>query len=404
MSLDGKNIILGISGSIAAYKSAVLARLLIKGGAHVRTVFTPDAKAFITPLTISALTADAVFHDISDHGHWNNHVELGLWADLMIIAPATANTLGKMANGICDNMLLATYLSAKCPVYVAPAMDLDMWKHPSTRRNLLQLEQDGVTQIPVGYGLLASGLVGDGRMAEPEEILHFLQNALESKQELAGKKVLITAGPTQEAIDPVRFISNHSTGKMGVAIAEAAKDSGADVHLVHGPLQVSIPAGIHTYPLKSAREMLEQMQHLKIQMQPDILIFTAAVADYRVANFSDQKIKKESMGSLNLGLELNPDIAWEMGQAKEKDAIHVIFALESENGIENARKKMVRKNADLVVLNMTGSVDAGFGADTNRVSLLFKDDIIEEWPVMSKKEVAQHIISALVSLVLKDKK
>lgn len=399
MSLDGKNIILGISGSIAAYKSAVLARLLIKSGARVRTVFTPDAQAFITPLTISALTADAVFHDISDQGHWNNHVELGLWADFMIIAPATANTIGKMANGICDNMLLATYLSAKCPVFIAPAMDLDMWKHPSTRRNLLQLEKDGVTTIPVGYGLLASGLVGDGRMAEPEEILQFLDHALPSKQELKGKKVLITAGPTQEAIDPVRFISNHSTGKMGVAIAEAAKNSGAEVYLVHGPLQIPVPSGINAIPVKSAAEMLEQTQHLKTRYRPEVLIFTAAVADYRVANVSDQKIKKEDRGSVSLALELNPDIALTMGASKEDGALHVIFALESENGTENARKKLSRKNADLVVLNMTGSDDAGFGVDTNKVTLIYKDDRTEDYPVMSKKEVAQHIISAIASLL-----
>ncbi|MBK7429071.1 MAG: bifunctional phosphopantothenoylcysteine decarboxylase/phosphopantothenate--cysteine ligase CoaBC [Saprospiraceae bacterium] len=402
MSLDGKNIILGISGSIAAYKSAVLARLLIKSGARVRTVFTPDAQAFITPLTISALTGDAVYHDISDQGQWNNHVELGLWADLMIIAPATANTLGKMANGICDNMLLATYLSAKCPVYVAPAMDLDMWKHPSTRRNLSLLANDGVRQIPVGYGLLASGLVGDGRMAEPDEIIQFLLKALEGKQVLQGKKVLITAGPTQEAIDPVRFISNHSSGKMGVAVAEAAEGAGAEVHLVHGPLQIPIPSGIHTYPVKSAAEMLEKMQNLNAQLKPGILIFTAAVADYRVSKVSDQKIKKETTESLNLALELNPDIALTMGEFKQNGALHVIFALESENGAENARKKLKRKNADMVVLNMTGSDDAGFGVDTNKVSLIFKDDRSDDYPVMSKKEVAQHIISAIASLLDKN--
>jgi phosphopantothenoylcysteine decarboxylase/phosphopantothenate--cysteine ligase len=402
MSLDGKNIILGISGSIAAYKSAVLARLLIKSGARVRTVFTPDAQAFITPLTISALTADAVYHDISDQGHWNNHVELGLWADLMIIAPATANTIGKMANGICDNMLLATYLSAKCPVYIAPAMDLDMWKHPSTRRNLNLLENDGVRQIPVGYGLLASGLVGDGRMAEPEEIIEFLKKDVVSHQVLQGKKVLLTAGPTQEAIDPVRFISNHSTGKMGVAVAEAAGKAGAEVHLVHGPLQISIPSGINTYPIKSASEMLEKMQHLNAQIKPDILIFTAAVADYKVANVSEQKIKKETAGALNLTLELNPDIALTMGESRQNGALHVIFALESENGEENARKKLKRKHADLVVLNMTGSHDAGFGVDTNKVSFIFKDDRTEDYPVMSKKEVAQHIISAIASLLDKN--
>lgn len=399
MSLDGKNIILGISGSIAAYKSAVLARLLIKAGACVRTVFTPDAQAFITPLTISTLTADAVYHDISDSGHWNNHVELGLWADLMIVAPATANTLGKMANGICDNMLLATYLSAKCPVYVAPAMDLDMWKHASTRRNLKYLESDGVTMIPVGYGLLASGLTGDGRMAEPEEIVQFLQHALESGQELTGKKVLITAGPTMEAIDPVRYISNHSTGKMGVAIAEAARDSGAEVHLVYGPLQVPIPTGIKSYPIKTAVEMLNEMQQLKTKVQPQILIFTAAVADYRVSGTSDQKIKKEDMESLSLELELNPDIAWEMGQRKGKDELHVIFALESENGFDNARKKLLRKNADVVVLNMTGSNEAGFGVDTNKVSLIYRNEHVEDFPVMSKKEVARHIISSIASLL-----
>ncbi len=399
MSLDGKNIILGISGSIAAYKSAVLARLLMKSGARVRTVFTPDAQAFITPLTISALTGDAVYHDISDQGHWNNHVELGLWADLMIIAPATANTLGKMANGICDNMLLATYLSAKCPVYVAPAMDLDMWKHPSTRRNLDLLEKDGVRQIPVGFGLLASGLVGDGRMAEPEEIMQFLIKDLEDKQVLQGIKVLITAGPTQEAIDPVRFISNHSSGKMGVAVAEAAAKAGAEVHLVHGPLQIPIPFGIKSYSIKSATEMLEKMQQLHAQLQPEILIFSAAVADYKVANISDQKIKKESQGSLNLALELNPDIALTMGESKQNSALHVIFALESENGAENAKKKLERKNADLVVLNMTGSDVAGFGVDTNKVSLIFKGDRKEDFPVKSKKEVAQDIISAIASLL-----
>ena len=347
--LKGKKILLGISGSIAAYKSAFLTRLLVKAGAEVQILMTPSAASFISPLTLSTLSKRPVFSSVSSEEGWNNHVELGLWADAMLVAPLTANTLAKMASGLCDNVIVASYLSARCPVFFAPAMDVDMWHHPSTKANVKKLQSYGNHLIPVGDGELASGLQGEGRMAEPEDIVQLLADFFTDKQELSGKTALVTAGPTYEPIDPVRFIGNRSSGKMGVALAEALAKKGAQVKLVLGPsrLQVDHPL-IETIRVETAQQMYEAAH----QNFPDcdVAILAAAVADYRPSIVADQKIKKKT-DDLSLQLEKTPDIAASLGQIKGENQLIVGFALETNNELEHAKKKRAKKNFDFIVLN-----------------------------------------------------
>ncbi|MBV1922602.1 MAG: bifunctional phosphopantothenoylcysteine decarboxylase/phosphopantothenate--cysteine ligase CoaBC [Flavobacteriaceae bacterium] len=398
--LSGKNILLGITAGIAAYKSAFLVRLLVKNGANVKVVMTPSAKEFVTPLTLSTLSKNEVHSSFTneddDNAQWNNHVELGLWADLFVIAPATANTLSKMANGVCDNLLLAVYLSAKCPVYYAPAMDLDMYKHPTTLSSFSKLNEFGNIQIEATSGELASGLIGKGRMAEPEEIVKFIESDILKNLPLKGKKILITAGPTFEAIDPVRFIGNHSSGKMGYAIAEAAASLGAEVILVSGPVSLQIEHSlVKIIKVTSADEMYQSVHNHFSECQ--IAILTAAVADFTPANVAEQKIKKKD-DSLTLELKKTKDILASLGKIKNKQVL-VGFALETENEIENAKTKLLRKNLDLIVLNSLNDKGAGFKTDTNKVTIITKDNKIEPYPVKTKREVAfdilQHIIKQI---------
>ncbi|CAN5797569.1 bifunctional phosphopantothenoylcysteine decarboxylase/phosphopantothenate--cysteine ligase CoaBC [soil metagenome] len=391
----GRKILLGISGSIAAYKSAVLVRTLVKSGAEVKVIMTKDSTTFISPLTLQTLSKNQVYAEISEDAAWNNHVELGLWADLLLIAPATANTLAKMAQGICDNMLTACYLSARCPVAVAPAMDLDMWNHPSTKRNIKTLQQDSVKIFPVGYGELASGLTGDGRMAEPEEILGMIVDLFQLDLPLKGKKILITAGPTLERIDPVRFIGNASSGKMGIAIAMAAQQMGADTTLVYGPGSADPGNQFKIIHVESAIEMYQTVETYYDQC--DAVIFAAAVADYRPERIVPQKIKKSHDNNLALRLVKNPDIAFEFG--KVKSCVHIGFALESENAEAYAIQKLKEKHFDFIVLNETGDPDSGLNADTNKVSIYWQDGTQEHLPLISKKELGQHIIKAVQSLI-----
>jgi phosphopantothenoylcysteine decarboxylase/phosphopantothenate--cysteine ligase len=395
MLLKGKKILLGISGSIAAYKSAILVRSLIKSGAEVKVIMTKDSTTFISPLTLQTLSKNQVYSEISEEAAWNNHVELGLWADLLLIAPATANTLAKMANGICDNMLNACYLSARCPVAVAPAMDLDMWNHPSTKRNIQTLQQDGVNIFPVGYGELASGLTGDGRMIEPEEILGMINELFQTNFPLKGKKILITAGPTIERIDPVRFIGNASSGKMGIALAEAAHQMGAETTLVYGPGSENPGNQFKTVHVESAIEMYQAVETYYDQC--DAVIFAAAVADYRPERIMPHKIKKSHDNNLALRLVKNPDIAYEFG--KVKSCVHVGFALESENAEAYALQKLKEKHFDFIVLNQTGDPDSGINSDTNKVSIYFQDGTQEHLHLISKKELGQHIMKAVQSLL-----
>lgn len=396
--MKGKKILIGVTASIAAYKIASLVRLLVKEGAEVKIIMTEDAKSFITPLTLSTLSKNPVYSTFikNDLGEWTNHVELGLWADLFLIAPASANTIAKMANGICDNLLLATYLSAKCPVMFAPAMDLDMYQHPSTKSNINKLEQYGNILLAAKHGELASGLVGEGRMSEPEDILIAIQQFFSKKKELSNKKVLITAGPTYENIDPVRFIGNHSTGKMGLALAISCHDKGAEVVLVCGPNQLNLSQ----YPFKtievgSAEQMLTAC--LDEYDSSDIAIMSAAVADYKPSIIADQKIKK-SETTLQLNLEKTTDILSSLG-AKKKQQILVGFALETTNEIANATEKLVRKNADLIILNSLQDSGAGFGYDTNKISILGKNSQLKHFDLKSKKEVAEDIIKEIISLL-----
>ncbi|GAB4229755.1 MAG: bifunctional phosphopantothenoylcysteine decarboxylase/phosphopantothenate--cysteine ligase CoaBC [Ekhidna sp.] len=391
--LAGKKILLAVCGSIAAYKTAFFVRLLKKEGAEVKVIMTESAKDFITPLTLSTLSKNPVFTEYFDatSGEWNNHVELGLWADLMIVAPLSANTLGKMANGICDNLLLATYLSARCPVLVAPAMDLDMYQHPSTQQNLKRLASFGNEIVEARDGELASGLSGQGRMAEPEELLEIVKKKFESGQRLAGKRVLITSGPTFEAIDPVRFIGNHSSGKMGAAIAKVFKNHGADVTLISGPSQY-LPSGVTLVNVKSAQEMLDAATSHHANC--DIVVFAAAVSDYRPANPVKEKIKKSS-NKLQIDLVKNPDIAAELGK-KKKHQFHVGFALETNNESVNAREKLKKKNFDLIVLNSLNDSGAGFQTDTNKVTFFDKNNKEQKFELKSKDEVAQDIVSHVI--------
>ena len=396
-TLDGKKIILCITGSIAAYKAAFLVRLLVKANADVRVIMTPSACSFITPLTLSTLSKHEVHTEVSDGNSWNNHVELGLWADAMVVAPTTATTLAKMANGIADNMVVATYLSAKCPVFIAPAMDLDMWKHPSTVSNIEKLTSYGNTIIPVGHGELASGLHGDGRMAEPEEIVAFLEKTFEEKMDLTGKKILVTAGPTHEAIDPVRFIGNRSSGKMGVSIAEVCASRGARVELVLGPskLEVNHP-NINCTRVQSAAQMYDAAT--KAFDDCDAGIMAAAVADYTPKTVSDIKIKKKD-GDLNIPLQRTKDIAGYLGSIK-KNQVLIGFALETNDEIANANRKLQKKNMDFIVLNSLNDKGAGFQHDTNKIRIIKKSgEEILEFELKSKKEVAEDIVDELVKLL-----
>ena len=396
--LSGKKILLGISGGIAAYKTATLVRLFIKAGAHVQVIMTPASKDFITPLTLSTLSKNPVYSSFynqdEENEKWNSHVELGLWADLMVIAPATANTLSKMANGTCDNLLIATYLSAKCPVYFAPAMDLDMYIHPSTIASFKILEQYGNTMIPAERGELASGLSGEGRMSEPEHIVAFLEADLEAKLPLKGKKILITAGPTYEAIDPVRFIGNHSTGKMGFDIAQSAANLGASVVLVTGPTHLKIDNHlVNVVPVVSAQEMYDACHQYFDNV--DVVIAAAAVADYKPKHVSIQKLKKDS-NEFSIELEKTKDILASLGEIK-KNQFLVGFALETENEIDNAKSKIQKKNLDLIVLNSLQDEGAGFGKPTNKITFIDKKFKVEPMELKSKEAVADDILNKIVA-------
>lgn len=395
--LKGKHIIVGITGGIAAYKTASLVRLLVKRGAEVQVVMTPSAKEFITPVTMSALTGKPVVSEFftANTGEWHSHVDLGLWADCMVIAPATACTIGKMASGIADNMLVTTYLSAKSPVFVAPAMDLDMMKHPSTIRNLELLRSYGNHIIEPAAGELASHLIGKGRMEEPENIVKVLEDFFACNQKLAGKKVLITAGPTYERIDPVRFIGNFSTGKMGYALADAAARMGADVTVVSGPVSVRPKeSGVKVISVESAQQMCDACTELF--PSADIAIMCAAVADYAPAECHTSKIKRENMPEATIKLKRNPDIAATLGAMKRQGQTLVGFALETDHEEDNARRKLQAKNLDMIVLNSLGEPGAGFATDTNKVTLFGADGTKRSLPLMSKAETAENIIAALV--------
>lgn len=398
--LGGKNILLGISGGIAAYKTTFLVRLLIKAGAQVKIVMTQSASSFVSPLTLSTLSKNPVLLDFVNEEEgsisWNNHVELGLWADIMLIAPATANTLSKMANGTCDNLLLATYLSAKCPVYFAPAMDLDMYQHPSTKTSIEKLESFGNTMIPAESGELASGLHGEGRMAEPENIVRFIEEDLAKGLPLSGKKVLITAGPTHEAIDPVRFLGNLSSGTMGFELAKKAADLGAKVILVSGPTHLTIDHSfVELIRVTSALEMYEAC-HRNYQ-DVDVAICAAAVADYRPKHVASEKIKKQE-GDLILELERNPDILLSLGESKTHQFL-VGFALETENELENAKGKLKRKNLDGIVLNSLKDDGAGFGEGTNKITFIDKNLEIKTFGLKTKSEVASDIWEEIISRI-----
>ena len=393
--LAGKKILLGVSGSIAAYKSVLLVRLLVKEGAEVKVVMTPAAHDFITPLTLATVSKNPVLTKFAkdDTGVWNNHVDLGRWADALVMAPASANTLAKMATGVCDNLLMAVFLSARCPVFFAPAMDLDMLQHPSTKNNIQKLVGWGNHQIDPGHGELASGLIGTGRMAEPEEILIKLKNHFNAPAPLTGKKALVTAGPTHEALDPVRFIGNNSSGKMGYAIAEELANKGAEVVLISGPTHLTaMHANIKLMRVTSAEEMYQAC--ISNFDTCDIAVLSAAVADYKPTTRADQKIKK-SETSINLELVKTRDIAEELGKLKKKQFV-VGFALETENEKINAQKKIASKNFDLIVLNSLNDAGAGFGHDTNKITLIDKKNQATEFILKSKKEVAADIVNAIL--------
>ena len=396
--LEGKKILLGITAGIAAYKTASLVRLFIKAGAQVKVIMTPSAKDFITPLTLSTLSKNEVIstftNEEDENATWNNHVELGLWADFMLISPATANTLSKMASGTSDNILLATFLSAKCPVYFAPAMDLDMFLHPATKTSLEILQSYGNIMIPAESGELASGLVGEGRMAEPENIVDFLEKDLLSQLPLRNKKVLITAGPTYEAIDPVRFIGNHSSGKMGFELAKEAAKLGAEVILVTGPTHLELKSSsVKVVRVTSAQEMYDSV-HTYFNDQ-DVIIAAAAVSDYKPKDFVDQKIKKKET---SLSIELVPtlDILASLGKLKKHQRL-IGFALETNNEVENARSKLERKNLDFIVLNSLQDKGAGFKTDTNKISIISENEI-KSFALKSKTAVAQDILKEVISL------
>lgn len=394
--LQRKKILLGVTGSIAAYKATMLVRLLVKQGAEVKIIMTAAAKDFVTPLSLSTLSKNDVLSDIADNDTWANHVMLGRWADIMLLAPLSCNTLAKMANGLCDNLLLAVYLSATCPVVAAPAMDEDMWHHQSTKDNLAKITSFGNHVIPVEKGELASGLIGDGRMAEPETIVAWLTNFFSDKLELNGKRVLVTAGPTYEAIDPVRFIGNHSSGKMGVAIAAEMKTRGANVVLVLGPSAIQVPENIEVIRVKSADEMFQAC--IKCFDTIDIAVMSAAVADYTPVNLSNEKIKKTD-DVFNVELTKTKDILKSLGEKKTGKQLLVGFALETNNEKEYALKKLQTKNADMIVLNSLNDTGAGFGHDTNKITIFDKMGNEYFFDIKPKKEVAKDIVNTIIKLL-----
>lgn len=400
--LKGKKIILGVSGGIAAYKTVILARLLVKSGAEVQVIMTPNAKEFITPLTMSTITSKPVISDFftANTGEWHSHVNLGLWADAMVVAPATASTIAKMAHGVADNMLITTYLSSKSPIFVAPAMDLDMMRHPSTVHNLELLKSYGNHVIEPTEGELASHLVGKGRMEEPDNILKVLSDYFATTEDMAGRRVLITAGPTVENIDPVRFISNHSSGKMGYAIAEECANRGAKVTLVSGPVSLSTAnERITVVPVTTAIEMHESV--MARCEESDVVVLCAAVADYRAEQVCDKKMKRGSTNTLTIKLVENPDIAKAVGAKRHDGQILVGFALETDNEEEHARAKLEKKNLDMIVLNSLQDKGAGFGTDTNKVKILERNGAINAYECKSKKMVAKDIVDIVVNNYLK---
>ncbi len=393
---------LGITGGIAAYKCAPLVREFVKRGAEVKVVMTPLAKQFITPLTMATLSKNPILVDFfnPENGEWNSHVNLGMWADVYLIAPATANTIGKMANGVADNLLLTSYLSAKCPVFFAPAMDLDMYKHPAVQKNIATLISYGNHVIEPGTGFLASGLEGKGRMAEPSDIVVALENFFESKNDMTGKKVMITAGPTYEKIDPVRFIGNYSSGKMGFALAEECADRGAEVTLIAGPTSLKTVNGkIKRINVESA----QQMYDAAVENSPsaDVQILCAAVADYRPSVTADKKIKREKTGEMTLTLVPNPDIAAALGKIKRENQVNVGFALETNDEATNAKDKCARKNFDFIVMNSLKDKGAGFQVDTNKITIFTAGGDVMEYPLKTKKEVAADIVDAVVEIAKK---
>ncbi|TNE82255.1 MAG: bifunctional phosphopantothenoylcysteine decarboxylase/phosphopantothenate--cysteine ligase CoaBC [Bacteroidetes bacterium] len=396
--LQNKKILLGVCGSIAAYKAANLIRLLVKEGAEVKVVMTASATDFIGKLTLATLSKNTVYTEFftTSDGTWNNHVELGLWADLMLIAPASASTLAKMANGQSDNLLTATYLSARCPVYFAPAMDLDMWEHPATRKNIDTLIAYGNTCLEPASGELASGLEGKGRMMEPEDIVSALHNAFGKGLRLAGKKALVTAGPTYENLDPVRFIGNYSSGKMGFAVAEALAKEGAEVTLVSGPTHLDIEnPRIKRVNIVSAQDMLDAC--VKHAAKSQIVVMSAAVADYRPESIASQKIKKKDMIFL-LKLAKTTDILKELGSAKPKNQVLVGFALETNDELKNAKEKLKSKNLDFIVLNSMNDKNSGFGGDQNKITIIDKKEKVQAFPLKTKKDVALDIVDKIVEL------
>ncbi len=396
--LEGKKIILGVTGGIAAYKTVILARLLVKAGAEVQVIMTPNAKEFITPLTMSTITSKPVISEFftANTGEWHSHVDLGVWADAMVIAPATASTIAKLANGVADNMLVTTYLSSKSPVFIAPAMDLDMMRHPTTIHNLEMLKSYGNHIIEPTSGELASHLVGKGRMEEPENIFNVLSDFFETTSQLEGKKVLITAGPTVESIDPVRFISNHSSGKMGYAIAEECALRGAEVTLVSGPVSLSMTnSNVNLVKVNTACEMYAKvMGHTD---ESDLVVLCAAVADYRAEQISERKIKRDATDTLTIKLVENPDIAKAVGEKKHSGQVVVGFALETDNEEEHAREKLAKKNLDMIVLNSLNDKGAGFKTDTNKVTILERGGAVHNYECKSKRLVAKDIIDVVVN-------
>lgn len=401
MLLKGKRILLGVTGSIAAYKSATLTRLLVKEGAEVQIVMSTSALDFITPLTLATLSKGSVHHQFHDpkSGVWTNHVDLGLWADLFLVAPISANSLAKFANGICDNLLSAIYLSARCPVMVAPAMDLDMYQHPSVRENLNKLKSFGNIILEAETGELASGLFGQGRLMEPEHILEYIKDYYSKKQDFKGKKVMITSGPTQEAIDPVRFISNHSSGKMGASLADSFENEGAEVYLVLGPGAVKpLNPKIKIFDVKSAEDMYQVCN--KLHQKMDICVFAAAVADYAPKHVASEKIKKEG-DAMTIELTKNIDIAYTLGKQKSPFQIHVGFALETENEEFHAKTKLQKKNFDLIVLNSMRDAGAGFQHDTNKVRIFTEEGKCLTSDILPKNQIAEMILEEIKNLPVK---
>ena len=394
--LQGKKILIGVTGSIAAYKVPMLVRMLIKAGAEVKVIMTKVAADFVSPLTLSTISKNEVISELSENNSWANHVMLGRWADVMLIAPLSCNTLAKMQAGACDNLLTAVYLSAICPVIVAPAMDEDMWKHPSTKRNLKAIAIWGIQAIPVGNGELASGLIGEGRMAEIETIYQCLDFHFDNQQELKGKRAIVTAGPTYESLDPVRFIGNHSSGKMGVAVANELKQRGADVTLILGPSSINIPAGIHVVRVRSAEEMYTACTDVFAEI--DIAVMSAAVADYTPIKVMEEKIKKKE-DSFSIELTKTKDILKYLGSIKTSKQILVGFALETNNEEANAKKKLEEKKADMIVLNSLQDIGAGFGHDTNKISIFNSGGNVVHYDMKSKTEVAVDIVNAIIKKI-----